>query len=469
MLGLLVAGLFAARLWVNSYLRSADFRRMLDRQASTALRADGKFGVMQWQGTEVYNDAFDSVGDADSPLARLSAEGLRARLDFGALWHRAWRVEKIDVQRLGVTLAAHHPTPDELPPTTETGPSPNSEPPAAETAPEPKHGKAGRSPKESPRPEPGLLAEWLPNRVEIGEVKIEDFSLAWNADQPGAAGKLAHTRLSIRPVDEDQRTWLINGTEGRLSQAHLPPVALKSFAFRAAPHKLYITRVSGQVEGGGRIELSGKQGLDGDRALDLTADFEALPLAAFLPPDWRARLKGAASGHVHVTGSAEDGQRAAGHLELRDGKLAALPVLTQLATFTSSERYRQVPLQKASADFDWTNGDLTVTRLQIESEGLLRVEGGFTVQNNQMDGMLQVGVARSATRWLAVMGAQVFDQPEHDGYAWTSVRLTGPANHPTEDLSPRLIAAVQNAAIKKAQQGTDAVLDTAKSLLDLLH
>ena len=469
-LGLVVAGLFGARLWVNSYLRSADFRRMLDRQASTALRADGKFGVLQWQGTEVYNDAFDSVGDEASPLARLSAEQIRARLDLGALWHRAWRVEEIDVQRLGVTLAAHHPTPDEMPPVIggEDSPTPE-EPPAAETAPGPKPRKAERPPKGGPHPPPGFLAGWLPNRVEIGEVRIADFSLAWDADQTDTTGKLEHTRLSVRPTGEDRRTWLINGAEGRLTQTRLPPVTLKTFALRSAPHELFITRVSGVVEAGGQIELSGKQGLDGDRALDLNADFEALPLAAFLPKDWRARLKGAASGHVHVTGSAQAGQRAAGHLELHDGKLAAVPLLTQLATFTSSERYRQVPLQRASADFDWTKGDLLVKNLQVESEGLLRVEGGFTVRDNQMDGTLQVGVARSAVRWLATLGAQVFDQPEHDGYVWTTVRLTGPANHPSEDLSPRLIAAVQNAALKKAQQGTDAVLDTAKSLLDLLH
>ena len=445
---LVLVGLFGLRLWVNGYLRSEGFRRMVDQQASHSLHADGKFGTLQWQDTEVYSDAFDAVGHAESPLARLSAEQIRARLGLAALWRHAWRVDSINVQRLGVTLAAQHPTPEEAPPATEAENPPGSQ---------------------RPPPRPGFLAGWLPDKVEIGEVKVDDFSLAWNADHPSTAGKIENVRLTAHPQGSDFRAWDVEGADGRLSQAHLPPVRLESFAARSTPHEVFLTRASGQVESGGKINLSGKQGLDGDRLLDLNADFDGLSTAAFLPKDWRARLKGSAVGNVHLTGSGRGDHQASGHVELRDGRLTALPMLDQLAIFTASERYRQAPLQKAQADFDWSDGNLLVKNLVVESEGLLRLEGGFTVRGDQMDGTLQVGVARSALRWLAVAGTQVFNQPERDGYVWTTVKLSGPVNHPGEDLSPRLIAAIQDAAIKKAQQGTNAVLDTAKSLLDLLH
>ena len=421
---------------------------MVDQQASHSLHADGKFGTLQWQDTEVYSDAFDAVGHAESPLARLSAEQIRARLGLAALWRHAWRVDSINVQRLGVTLAAQHPTPEEAPPATEAENPPGSQ---------------------RPPPRPGFLAGWLPDKVEIGEVKVDDFSLAWNADHPSTAGKIENVRLTAHPQGGDFRAWDVEGADGRLTQAHLPPVRLESFAVRSTPHEVFLTRASGQVESGGKINLSGKQGLDGDRLLDLNADFDGLSTAAFLPKDWRARLKGSAVGNVHLTGSGRGDHQASGHVELRDGRLTALPMLDQLAIFTASERYRQAPLQKAQADFDWSDGNLLVKNLVVESEGLLRLEGGFTVRGDQMDGTLQVGVARSALRWLAVAGTQVFNQPERDGYVWTTVKLSGPVNHPGEDLSPRLIAAIQDAAIKKAQQGTNAVLDTAKSLLDLLH
>ncbi len=446
---LVVAGLFVARLAVYGYLRGDGFRRMVDQQASAALHADGKFGPLQWQGTEVYSELFDAVGHADSPLARLTAEQVRARLELGALWRRAWRVESVSAQRLGVTLAAEHTTPVETPPLTERAPA--------------SPGLASR------HQEPGFFDGWMPDRVEIGEVRIDDFSVAWNADRPDSTGKLAGARLTAKPLDADNRTWQVHGTEGRLTQTHFPAVRIESFALRSAPHELFITRVEGQVEEGGKIVLTGKQGLDGERKLDVIADFDGLPTAAYLPKDWRGRLKGVTSGTVHVMGNGAGDRRANGHVEMRDGRLTALPMLDQLAAFAASERYRQAPLQKARADFAWANGDLTVTNLLVESEGLLRLEGGLTVRSGQMDGTLQVGVARASMRWLAAVGTQVFDQPERDGYLWTTVKLSGPVNHPAEDLSPRLIAAVQDAAVKKAKQGLNAVQDTARSLLDLLH
>ena len=142
--------------------------------------------------------------------------------------------------------------------------------------------------------------------------------------------------------------------------------------------------------------------------------------------------------------------------------------MNQLALFTASERYRAAELQNARADFDWNAGNLVVSNLLVESEGLLRVEGGFTVRANQIDGTLQVGLARSAVRWLPVVGTRVFNLPERDGYLWTTVHLSGPVNHPNEDLTARLLAATEQEVIDKAQQGAGAVIDTAKGLLDLL-
>jgi hypothetical protein len=52
------------------------------------------------------------------------------------------------------------------------------------------------------------------------------------------------------------------------------------------------------------------------------------------------------------------------------------------------------------------------------------------------------------------------------------MRLTGPANKPTEDLSPRLIAAAQGAVIEGVQNAADQAVktgkDAVKSALDLL-
>ena len=461
---LLVAALFGLRLWAYHYLRGEAFRRQLDEHASNALQAEGRFDPLEWQDAEVYSGAFDATGEPGSPLARLAAEQVRARFDLGALWRRAWRVDSVELTKFDATLAddraaaprsrdrrspALQPFDDRVPPS-------SASPPPATNIP--------------PDERPGFLAGLLPNRFEIGEVRVGDFSLAWNAGHPADAGRLRGVTLTGRPLTPDNRSWQIEGRDGQLSQAYFPALRLTGFTLRTTPHEVFITRAEGQADVGGKIELSGTQALDGDRALDLRVDFDGLPAAEFLPADWRARLKGSARGSVHVTNSADDagGGRAAGHVELRDGRLTALPLLNQLALFTASERYRSAELQNARADFDWNAGNLVVSNLLVESEGLIRTEGGFTVRANQIDGTLQLGLARSAVRWLPVVGARVFSGAERDGYLWTTVHLTGPVNHPSEDLTPRLLAATQQEIIDKAKEGTTEVIDTAKGLLDLL-
>ena len=443
-----IAGLLGARAWVWGFLRSDDFRHFLERKTSAALRADARLEPLRWQDTEVYTAALDATGNTGSAFARLRGEQLRARLGLHALWRRTWRVDGIDAERFAATLGNSHPI-----------------------APDP---AAASEVKPSARPDEGqgrgLLASLLPGRVEVGAVNVNDFSLLWKT------GCVTGTRLTARPRDGGTQNWDIDGSGGRLEETHFPAVRLTDFNVKSSAHEIFITRATGQSDGGGRLELSGRQALDGDRALDLTANFDGLPIQPFLSADWRARLHGNAVGNVHVTGTASganagDGNgdwHARGHIELQDGRLEALPLLDELAVFTATERFRQTALQRGRADFEWTPGGVTVSELLVESEGLLRIEGGFTVRGDQMDGTFQVGVARGSLRWIAGVGARMFNQPERDGYVWTTTHLHGPVRHPSEDLTPRLVAAAQAEVIDKAKQGAGTVLDTASSLLDLL-
>ena len=85
-----------------------------------------------------------------------------------------------------------------------------------------------------------------------------------------------------------------------------------------------------------------------------------------------------------------------------------------------------------------------------------------------MDGTFQVGVTPGSLQWLPGSQGKVFTA-SRDGYLWTSMRLTGPVDSPTEDLTPRLVAAAQGAIIegveKTVKDPVGTVLDTVKSLL----
>lgn len=432
---LLVVG---ARWWLDRFLCGEDFRRFLERKTSAALQAEARLQPLRWNGAEVYTAGLGVRGSPGGPLTAFDADQVRASFDLGALWRRVWRVETLDVERIAARLG---------------------DDPSAKEAPD------------QPRPEqvgpPGSdrhpLASLLPDRMEVGELRIADFSLGWHG------GQLAGTRLRAG-MHGDVRTWEMEGTGGKLSQTGLPGVTLEDFAVRTTREAVFITRASGRPDGGGRLELSGTQALTGDRAVNLTVSLDGAPVGPFLPPDWRGRLQGKANARAQVTGSPGDARRwrASGHLDLREGQLEALPVLDQLAVFSASGRYRRAAVQRGSADFTWSPDSFRVQNLVLESDGLLRVEGGFSVRDRQIDGTFRVGVAVSSVRWVNRLGAAVFDLPQREGYAWTTMHVTGPVDHPREDLTARLATSIGESVVRKAQQGSGAVLDTAGALLDLL-
>jgi hypothetical protein len=168
-----------------------------------------------------------------------------------------------------------------------------------------------------------------------------------------------------------------------------------------------------------------------------------------------------ASGQLVVSGS----------LQLREGRLEALPVLNQIALFTNTQQYRQLTLTHARADFRRERGELRVTNLTAESQGLLRLEGAFTIAQAVIDGTFQVGVAPASLQWLPGSQERVFTTAR-DGYLWTTMRLTGPVESPSEDLTSRLVAAAGGAVVEKVENTARDVIRTgreaARSALDLL-
>ena len=425
--------------WLDHFLRSDDFRKFLERKTSAALQAEAHLEPLRWDGASVYTTGLDVRASRHGPLTAFNADQVRAAFDLGALWRRVWRVETVEVERIHADLGTD---------------------PSVQSAPDqPSPGQVG-----PPGSDQHPLAFLLPRRMEVGEVRVADFTLGWRG------GGLRDTRLKARMVG-DVRTWEIDGAGGTLSQADTPAVTLEEFAVKTTRDTLFVTRASGRPEGGGQLELSGTQALTGDHALDLAVNLDGVPVGPFLPPDWRGRFQGKAAVRAQVTGSMDDRARwrATGHLDLREAQMEALPVLDQLAVFSSTVRYRRAVVQRGGADFTWTPDRLEVRNVVVESEGLLRVEGGFTVRARQIDGTFRVGVAVSSVRWINDLGATVFNLPQHDGYAWTTMRVSGPVDHPREDLTGRLAAGAGATILQKAQQGTDAVRDTAGSLLDLLR
>ena len=211
---------------------------------------------------------------------------------------------------------------------------------------------------------------------------------------------------------------------------------------------------------GGEIVVSGEMRPQ-DKA-DMQFVVKSVNVAPFLPDDWRARLHGRLAGDVRAVFSTRDGDSApaqiSGKLRLEGGHIEALPVLAKLAEFTKTEQFRRMRLDELSGEFFTQPKGVSVSKFVLESKQLLVVRGAFTIIDDQVEGSFDVGITPGPLQWLPGSQEKVFTV-NRDGYAWTTMRVTGPTSAVKEDLTSRLVAAAESAAIQK-------VTDTAKGVLE---
>ncbi|HEX4086144.1 MAG TPA: hypothetical protein VHY22_14610 [Chthoniobacteraceae bacterium] len=428
---LLLVALVLARALFNQYLHSAAFRHTLSQGAARALHAsDADFSPLDFDGSMVYGENFHATRDDGGGFSSIDADQLRANFDWHGLLHHAVQIDELSIQRLNV------------------------EPPAASGVTENTEGLS--APPPSTFPLGGRT--WT---VDLRKAMINEANWHWSPQ-----GGIAGTALTLTP---DGKNWVISAQGGTVSQTGWPDLHLESAAMRWQPPTLYINSAN-LTNGDSHMEVTGS--IQTRDSLDLLVDFQNLNVQPVLTPDWREKLSGRLSGHAEIKAPLGQGDAAGaltvtGSAAMTNGVLTALPILDQIGLFTQTERFRRLDLTRASAEFTRTPTRLEMRNMVVEAAGLIRCEGSYTLENGQIDGTFQVGLTPSTLQWIPGSQEQVFTIAR-DGYRWTTMRLTGPAAHPVDDLTPRLVAATGNKLIDGVKGVEGTVKKGLQEGLDLL-
>ena len=427
LLVLLLAGVVAARIFFTHYLHGEAFRRSLGEAAANGLHArEADFSPLQFDGALVFADNFKARRDDGAGFSTIDADQLRASFDWHGLLHHTVQIDEMAIQRLNV------------------------EPPGPAGAPPPE-----RLPGTPSQP---IHSGWT---VDLRKAVINEANWHWSQDP---AGGITGVALTLTP--DGRNAWVVDAQGGTVQQAGWPALDLDSATLRWQAPVLYVNS-SSLRNGSSQMSVTGS--VETGQSLSLLVKFDGVDVQPLLMPDWRERLAGKLTGQANV--QATLGAGAAGHdvtvsgsAALLEGRLTALPILDEIGEFTHTQRFRQIDLTRASADFRRTPARLEISDLVVESEGLIRIEGSYTVENGQIAGDFQVGLTPATLQWIPGSQEQVFTG-SRGGYRWTTMKLTGPAAHPEDDLTPRLVAATGNGVIKGVE---GAVKKASQSVLDLL-
>ena len=428
---LLLVALIVARLLFTRYLHSEAFRNSLGQGAANALHADeATFAPLDFDGSLVYGDNFRATRSDGGGFSSINADQLRATFDWHGLLHHKVQIDELAIQRVSIAppVKTGEPLPQSAP----------SEPGGLGMGPGPKG--------------------WS---VDLRKAEINEADWQFSSDP---AGGITGTALTLTP--DGTNAWMIDAEGGMLRMGNWPSLDLESASMRWQSPTLYINSAS-LKHGSSRLTVTGS--VQTRDSVNLLAHLDNVDIQPLLSPDWRERLTGMVTGDASIQAPLGVGDPArsitvTGTMAMTQGQLTALPILDEIGTFTRTQRFRQLELTHASAEFTRTPDRLKVRNLVVEAEGLIRVEGNYTVQDGQILGDFQVGLTPETLQWIPGSQEEIF-LDSRGGYRWASMKLSGPAAHPVDDLTPRLIAATGNTVIK----GVEGTVEKAgQSLLDIL-
>ena len=424
LLVLFFAGLATVKMWVNSYLRSAEFRKQITERTAEHLQAQVEIAPIRFDTTEFSCAGLKGEGARDGKFSDIKVEDVHGEFRIPSVWRmlfgdKKFRVESVDVQRVTVNFFEN------------------------------------RLALSLPHPEK------KDKMTEIGRIGVRELLVNWEG------GSVSGLAVTGTPVEGG---WKIVGDGGHAKQRGLPDMDITALRVVHKEPTLFVQEAKLRAEGG-EISVTGE--VTEHEKVDLQFKTSGLNVTPLLPEDWRARLHGRVKGDGRIQISLRDGSPSSpvitGHAELQQAVLEALPVLEKIANFTKTDRFRRLQLNQVRGDFRYDKSGLHVSNLTVESDRLIVVKGAFTVANGEIDGTFDLGITPAPLQFLPGSQDKVFSAPR-DGYAWTPLRITGPVRTPREDLSARLYAAVENAVVEKVQTtATEAVggaVNTVKKSAD---
>ena len=427
-LAVLALALVGGWIGLQAFASSPLCRDWISKRIGRSLHATGSLTDFSWNKTNFYSSHYQAVGNPGSRLISLDARNLSAHLVFPKLFAGIWEFDEFTVGQADLRLGKQ--------------PSVNQQ----------------------PNPVTGLSLNWLHGpsfRFEIEHILLNEINVSWQTDS--TQGSITGTRADARR--KDNKAWDIALQGGRVAIADLPKFTVVSAQGMAEPKQIRINSAQLQFEPSGTLNLDGTVQLDDQDTAELHGRFADLDAGKFIPANWH--LTAAASGEINYDGGLHrlaDG-RLTGKVHLDRARIDWGYFLGKLRSFIKASGIEEWAFTSVDADVTYQKDHVEVQNLVAKYEDQAVVRGNVTVINGQVNGTLSVGLSADLLNWLPGLQQKVFTEV-HDGLCWTEVHLSGDENSPKEDLSKRVVSALQEAFTHNFK---DQAKDALKSFLDLFR
>jgi hypothetical protein len=411
---LIYAGAVALFLWVAAlagaliffsplatrYIESDAFRAAMEGETAKGLHfpATNYSPIRRTSPLMAQSENFQA-SNGQRALKSLDAHCITARFNPWGIFIRQWRFSDIRVQSGEVAIQIYEAHPEAI----------------------------------EPKP---WFSIFLPNRVFLKHIESERSDITWQfrGQRVGFFG----TQLFITPNGPD---FEYMATGGRLKMALVPDLDLRRARILITKTLLtiYDVDLASNMHSGESIHAQGHAGIGKDKSVDVEANFDRVPIHAWLPTKWKRGLSGNASGKIHWSGENPklESSFGEGSLFVSDGRLQNLPLMDKLAEMARNKSFESLRLDDCALSFVWRYPKIDIKDIVIEERGKFRAEGEIAIDRRSLRGTLSLGLTHRYLDWLP-HPEEVFNR-ERSGYLWTTVRLSGTIDEPKQNLSARII------------------------------
>lgn len=418
---------------IRSYLHSEGFRKFLSAEAGEMAGVTGEFAPFRWDGLAVDADAFEATGEG--PITKIRAEGLHTEVGLGGISRGVWEVKPSGARRVEISVDATRKNIDP-----EIKAEVNAE---------------NQAKKSSKKP------SWFPKEAELEGIDIGHVTLNAKLEQGDALANGMRVQAEQAGA-KDAFKGTVSGGTIRLPFDFVPELSLDEANLRYRDKTAFLSKATLGAWENGRIEAAGQWDFR-TKQYSLEGDLTGVKCQNLLNVDWAKRLTGDVTSSFtlsNISGSPV----ASGKAEVRNGVLTALPVLDALAAYADTRRFRVLTLSEARAEWGWRKGEISISKLVLSSEGLVRLEGDVVLRGEKIDGIFRLGLAPGTLATIPGAETDVF-LPGERGLLWAPLRITGTLDDPKEDLTDRLVAAAGLRMFEQLPETGEKVIKFSRTVL----
>jgi hypothetical protein len=421
-----VALIFGAAWFGGPFLLGSNlFRHWVNRSVDRAVQTDGTLAPISASGGALYSANYTGKGKPKTHVASIEAKDLSARPNWLRLFSGVCDFNDVLIKNLDLTVGT--PAPDKA------------------KVEEPKHSSFGIK-----------LPSFIRPRVDLHRVSLSQINVHWSAgDKPAEI-----TGMQAAAVRQGDKQWDFSANGGRLNASGWPAFQVDQAAGSYQSAAITLTQAKLVVPTGGSITVNGSVDLQGKRPYKFHGDLAGLSVSDFPPTKWH--LQGLASGSLDFTGdlAEPDSGRIVGAVHLDKAKLDWSLLFGKVRNLVKQVGLNDWQLDSIDVQINGHGQHLEFSNLSVKYQDLLRVEGGGTIDGDQIKANLTIGLSSTLLGWLPGVQQKVFPD-QRDGLYWAQMQVAGPLNDPKEDLSKRISDAV-------AEGLSNQLKSQAKGLLDLL-